>query len=69
MVALNSLSPRYRIRDLLPILYLGRFQPGPKNSLTDVPGVLVHTESIHEFPGCPPGSINTGVTTILPRKN
>ncbi|OCL03520.1 DmpA/ArgJ-like protein [Glonium stellatum] len=69
MAASNSSSHRRRIRDLLPTLHLGRFQPGPKNSLTDVPGVLVHTESIHEFPNCPSGSINTGVTTILPRKN
>lgn len=64
--------PRQRIRDVLPKLYLGRYPPGPKNSLTDVPGVLVSTQSIHEserYPNAPPSSINTGVTTILPRKN
>jgi D-aminopeptidase len=46
--------------------------PGPKNSLTDIPGVLVSTQSIHESPNYPnaeKGSINTGVTTILPRKD
>ena len=65
-------TPRQRIRNLLPTLYLGRYQPGPKNSLTDVPGVLVHTESIHSspaYPDAPPNDINTGVTTILPRKD
>jgi D-aminopeptidase len=64
--------PRQRIRDLLPTLHLGRYQPGPKNSLTDVPGVLVSTQSIHSsprYPNAPPNSINTGVTTILPRKD
>ncbi|KAF2871402.1 peptidase family S58-domain-containing protein [Massariosphaeria phaeospora] len=65
-------TPRQRVRELLPNIYLGRHAPGPKNSLTDVPGVLVSTQSIHESPGYPnvaPGSINTGVTTILPRKD
>ena len=65
-------TSRQRIREILPNLYLGRYQPGPKNSLTDIPGVLVHTESIHSSPSYPnaeAGSINTGVTTILPRKN
>ncbi|KAF2503338.1 peptidase family T4 protein [Lophium mytilinum] len=62
-------TPRSRIRDLLPTLNLGRFAPGPKNSLTDVPGVLAHTQSIHSHPAAAPGSINTGVTTILPRKD
>ncbi|KNG51018.1 peptidase family t4 protein [Stemphylium lycopersici] len=73
---MSSLSPsplpRQRIRNLLPNLHLGRYQPGPKNSLTDVPGVLVHTESIQSsasYPNAAPNSINTGVTTILPRKD
>jgi D-aminopeptidase len=64
--------PRQRIRALLPSLHLGRYSPGPKNSLTDIPGVLVHTESIHSSPSYPnatPKSINTGVTTIIPRKD
>ncbi|KAI4926713.1 hypothetical protein J4E85_007008 [Alternaria conjuncta] len=67
-----STIPRQRIRDLLPTLHLGRYQPGPKNSLTDIPGVLVHTESIHSspaYPDVPPNDINTGVTTIIPRKD
>ncbi|KAI4933959.1 uncharacterized protein J4E92_003629 [Alternaria infectoria] len=67
-----STIPRQRIRDLLPTLHLGRYQPGPKNSLTDIPGVLVHTESIHSspaYPDAPPNDINTGVTTIIPRKD
>lgn len=67
-----SSTPRHRIRQLLPTVYLGRYKTGPKNSLTDIPGVLVSTQSIHESPAYPnaaAGSINTGVTTILPRKN
>ncbi len=56
-------TERCRIRDLLPNIYLGRYKPGPKNSLTDVPGVLAHTESIRS------NDVNTGVTTILPRKD
>ncbi|KAK4228648.1 DmpA/ArgJ-like protein [Podospora fimiseda] len=66
MTSIPSPSPRIRIRNLLPTLFLGRFSPGPLNSLTDVPGVLVHTESIH-LPKT--NSINTGLTTILPRKD
>ncbi|KAF1917752.1 peptidase family T4 protein [Ampelomyces quisqualis] len=68
----SSSSPRQRVRDVFPTLYLGRYSPGPKNSLTDIPGVLVSTKSIHESPSYPnaeKGSINTGVTTILPRKD
>ena len=60
---------RVRIRDLIPGLHLGRHQPGPLNSFTDVPGVLVHTESIHLPPRGTAGAVNTGVTTILPRKD
>lgn len=63
--------PRQRIRELLPQVEFGRHQPGPKNSLTDVPGVLVSTQSIHsspKYPNASPGQINTGLTTILPRK-
>ncbi|KAK5658630.1 hypothetical protein OQA88_2023 [Cercophora sp. LCS_1] len=63
---------RQRIRTLLPALNLGPHPPGPLNSLTDVPGVLVHTESIH-IPASTstsgPGAVNTGVTTILPRQS
>jgi hypothetical protein len=60
---------RARVRSVLPKLFLGHYAPGPLNSLTDVPGVLVSTQSIrlpkmasvdgkvvhHE--------VNTGVTT------
>lgn len=65
-------TPRQRVRDLLPTANLGRYQTGPKNSLTDIPGVLVSTQSIHSSPSYPdakPNQINTGVTTILPRKD
>src|SRR4051812_304063 len=67
-----SQTSRQRIRQLLPTLNIGRHSPGPKNSLTDIPGVLVSTQSIHESPNYPnAGSnvLNTGVTTILPRKD
>ncbi|KAJ6479500.1 peptidase family T4 protein [Mycena vitilis] len=60
-------SPRCRLREFLPNLYLGRFQPGLKNSITDVDGVLCHTESIILPPSSAHGPVNTGVTTILPR--
>ncbi|KAL4923532.1 P1 family peptidase [Aspergillus undulatus] len=54
------MSPRPRIRDLgyKP----GRFVPGPKNSLLDVPGVTVGQVTIHKDP-----SIHTGLTMIFPR--
>ncbi|CAJ0543436.1 Ff.00g037500.m01.CDS01 [Fusarium sp. VM40] len=55
-------SRRVRVRELLPRLYLGKWKPGRLNSVTDVPGVLVHTESIQ-----PDQDVNTGVTTVLPR--
>ncbi|KAL1621279.1 hypothetical protein SLS56_009273 [Neofusicoccum ribis] len=60
---------RCRIRELLPNIYLGRYPPGPKNSLTDVPGVLCHTQSIIKPASATHGAINTGVTTILPRRD
>jgi D-aminopeptidase len=68
----SSSTPRQRVREALPTVYLGRYAPGTKNSLTDVPGVLVSTQSIHsspKYPNAAAGSINTGVTTILPRKD
>ncbi|KAH6411073.1 hypothetical protein HBI14_146010 [Parastagonospora nodorum] len=68
----SSSSERKRLREVLPTVYLGRYKTGPKNSLTDVPGVLVSTQSIHSSPAYPnakEGDINTGVTTILPRKD
>lgn len=58
-------TPRGRVRDILPALRLGKYTPGPLNSLTDVPGVLVNTSSIRTDDG----QVNTGVTAILPRKD
>ncbi|KAK1634358.1 peptidase family S58 [Colletotrichum phormii] len=56
-------TPRGRIRDVLPKLDLGRWPAGPKNSITDVSGVLASTQSIRTEEG-----VNTGVTVILPRR-
>lgn len=53
---------RGRLRDILPQINLGKWPTGQLNSITDVPGVLVHTQSIHTDQ-----NVNTGVTTILPR--
>ncbi|KAM0481979.1 hypothetical protein ACHAPX_003313 [Trichoderma viride] len=64
----NQSSPtsgRVRLRDLVPGIQVGAWPTGPKNGITDVPGVLVHTKSIHSADG----AVNTGVTTILPRKD
>jgi D-aminopeptidase len=72
MSSTSPSTPRQRVRDVFPTIYLGRYAPGPKNSLTDIPGVLVSTQSIHASPNYPnaaKGDINTGVTTILPRKD
>ncbi|EHK18591.1 uncharacterized protein TRIVIDRAFT_216711 [Trichoderma virens Gv29-8] len=60
----SSPSARVRLRDLIPGLKVGAWPTGAKNGITDVTGVLVHTESIHSTDG----SVNTGLTTILPRK-
>ncbi|TDZ58395.1 Beta-peptidyl aminopeptidase BapA [Colletotrichum trifolii] len=57
-------TPRGRIRDILPNLHLGDHPAGPKNSITDVPGVLASTQEFHTEDG-----VNTGVTVILPHKN
>jgi D-aminopeptidase len=59
------------IRALIPGLRLGRYTPGHLNSLTDVPGVLVHTESITKKASETERglAINTGVTVILPRRD
>ncbi|KYK60642.1 peptidase family T4 protein [Drechmeria coniospora] len=61
---MSTKSSRGRVRHVLPNLYYGRWAAGPLNSITDVPGVLVHTQSIE-----PDGDVHTGVTTILPRKD
>ncbi|KAI1190856.1 peptidase family S58 [Nemania serpens] len=55
--------PRMRIRELLADVHLGDWKPGQLNSITDVPGVLVHTQEII----ADNGNVNTGVTSILPR--
>ncbi|KAI0390737.1 DmpA/ArgJ-like protein [Xylariaceae sp. FL0594] len=58
-------APRMRVRELLPDAHLGDWKPGPLNSITDVAGVLVHTQEIWGGDG----SVNTGVTSILPRSD
>ncbi|EFY91865.1 peptidase family T4 protein [Metarhizium acridum CQMa 102] len=63
MAGTNKLG-RDRIRNILPDIYLGRWPTGRLNSITDVPGVLVHTQSIE-----PDSDVHTGVTTILPRED
>ena len=62
----ESASKRGRIREIIPSIIIGRHSPGPRNSLIDVPGVLVHTESFHRTA---PSVVHTGVTTILPRRD
>ncbi|KAJ0340123.1 hypothetical protein COL922a_003760 [Colletotrichum nupharicola] len=57
-------TPRGRIRDILPNLHLGTWPAGPKNSITDIPGILAPTQEIHTDEG-----VNTGVTVILPHKD
>ncbi|KAK1242363.1 hypothetical protein MKX07_000349 [Trichoderma sp. CBMAI-0711] len=66
---MSTSPPRQRIRNLLPHLRLGKWPSGALNSITDIPNVLVHTQSIHSPPGSatPTPDINTGVTVILPR--
>lgn len=61
-------TPRQRIRDLIPALHLGSQPTGPLNAITDIPGVLVHTQSIIEPATADHHEINTGVTVILPRR-
>ncbi|KAL4793940.1 peptidase family S58-domain-containing protein [Aspergillus venezuelensis] len=53
-------NTRPRIRDLgySP----GRYQPGPKNSILDVPGVTIGQITIHRGP-----NIHTGLTVVFPR--
>ncbi|EEQ32317.1 putative D-stereospecific aminopeptidase [Microsporum canis] len=57
-------AQRMRIRELLPYLHLGDFATGPLNSLTDVPGVKVNTQELFSDDG----TVNTGVTSILPHE-
>jgi hypothetical protein len=65
----NASKPRMRIREVFPKLMIGRHPIGPLNSITDVPGVLIHTESLRKPNEDGVHAINTGVTTILPPKN
>ena len=59
----STSTSRARLRDVYPSVYLGGWPAGPKNGITDVPGVRVHTQSIRSDDG----NVNTGVTTIVPR--
>lgn len=61
----TAAPPRQRLRDVVPDVDLGVWPTGAKNSLTDVPGVLVHTQEIVDAAR----GVHTGVTTILPRHN
>lgn len=78
----SDVSPRKRLRDLFPSIGIGRYPTGPSNSLTDVPEVLVSVQSLrkpntteeesisgHDGSAKTRHAINTGVTTILPRKD
>ena len=60
---------RAPIRHVLPKLKLGPYAPGPSNTITDVPGVLVSTQSIHKPANDKHKQVNTGVTVILPRRD
>lgn len=65
-----SAAERKRLRELG--IVIGRFEPGPHNSITDVPGVRVgHVTLIRgEGPLVPgKGPVRTGVTAIRPREN
>jgi len=78
----SNALPRKRLRDLFPGITIGRHPTGPSNSLTDVPEVLVSVQSLRKPNTSEPETIsghdgsvktrhaiNTGVTTILPRKD
>ncbi|MBI2895479.1 MAG: P1 family peptidase [Deltaproteobacteria bacterium] len=61
---------RKRLRELG--IVIGQFEPGPHDSITDVPGVRVgHVTLVHgEGPLIPgKGPVRTGVTAIRPREN
>jgi D-aminopeptidase len=65
----DSKVARGRVREILPKLHLGRHPPGPLNSLTDVPGVHIHTQSIRLPKTSTHHVYNSGITTILPRSD
>lgn len=61
------MNGRSRLRELG--VAVGRLPPGPRNAITDVPGVRVgHSTLIHGEGALVPGSgpVRTGVTAILP---
>ncbi|OAA62936.1 peptidase family T4 protein [Cordyceps fumosorosea ARSEF 2679] len=58
-------AARMRVREAIPGLRLGNFKPGKLNSITDVPGVLVDVITIRSQDK----HVNTGLTTILPRRD
>lgn len=55
---------RPRLRDLG--LSAGRFAPGPRNAIVDVPGVHVGHRTLVEDPPDVPAAVRTGVTAVLP---
>lgn len=61
----SSTTRRPRLRELCPKIFLGEYPTGPLNAITDISGVCVHTQSIFSHNG----SVNTGLTTILPRQD
>ena len=63
----DTKSLRGRVREILPKLHLGRHPPGLLNSLTDVPGVHISTQSIRLPKTSTHHEYNSGITTILPR--
>ncbi|KAM3565813.1 hypothetical protein ARSEF4850_001193 [Beauveria asiatica] len=65
MAQSESNSGRMRVREAIPGLRLGRFSPGKLNSITDVPGVLVDVTTIQSEDK----NVNSGLTTILPRRD
>jgi D-aminopeptidase len=61
-------EPRLRARDLG--IVIGRYQPGPRNAITDVAGVKVgHVTLIKGQGALKPGEgpVRTGVTVVVPR--
>jgi D-aminopeptidase len=67
---LDESKKRCRLRDLG--IVIGEYEPGPLNSITDVPGVLVGHATLIEGSGRrKPGNgpVRTGVTVIHPNDN
>ncbi|TQV94934.1 hypothetical protein V2A60_009985 [Cordyceps javanica] len=65
MTEIHPSVRRFRVREVIASLPLGRFSPGKLNSITDVPGVLVNVTTIQSEDR----NVNTGLTTILPRRD